>query len=270
MVMEKEHPVLEHGLVYPVGNTHLSYYEDVSEIFEEEGAAIEDGHVMTVGADLVGWWLKDRYPGAEVTTVEVNPYAAYMQNFAGYQLENGRRPAEVKQLMGVEDSDNQLPGFLEEERVPRDVEEAHLDYVNDPETAFNQVPDFEMMRFANGDFYPEILDEIGSSARRPDRSVVEDVRDAGLPEVDVAFTNNVSDRMGRGSDIESFQQVMEDVLADDACLEMYSSTNREEVRHQLEESDGAFSDIRFNPDVDFWWVPGDYMDRDDPLVALAL
>lgn len=260
----------EFQLVYPVGNTHLDYYEDVVDIFEENGADLEDSRVLTVGTDLVGWWLKDRYPGAEVTTVEVSPYAAYMQNFAGYHLETGRSPSEVKHLMGVEDGDNRFPGFLEGEEVPRDVEHAHREYVEDPATAFGQVPEFERMRFANGDFYPEILDEIGSSVSRPDRNVIDDVRNAGIPEVDVAFTNNVSDRMGRGADIEPFREVMEDVLSDDGYLEMYASTNRREVHDQLEDSNGVFSDIRFNPDVDFWWVPGDHMDRDDPLVALAL
>ncbi|MFB6241307.1 MAG: hypothetical protein ABEJ36_00710 [Candidatus Nanosalina sp.] len=40
---------------YPVGNTHLSYYDDVMDYFQDRGFEPESSEILTVGTNLVGW-----------------------------------------------------------------------------------------------------------------------------------------------------------------------------------------------------------------------
>ncbi len=255
-----------HGPVYPVGNVHLPYYEDVTEDFVDRGLEPEDSHIVTVGSDLIGWWLKGRYPEAEVTTVEVNPRTSYMQNFAGNYLsgpEEDRSVEELKGLIGVTDPSTGIPDFVEDGETPEEVMNEHREYVGREDTSFDEVPDFSQVGFAWKDFYPEILDEIGFNTRRPDNQIVGDFREQDIPEADAFYTNNVIDTVGE----ESFYRAVEEIMKDDAYLEVVSEPEGQQLR---EEFSGLEPDM--NPDVGFWWQPSPeeekYREGYRPSVAL--
>ncbi len=144
--------------MYQVGNTHLSYYDDVMDYFSERGFESSDSDIVTVGANLVGWYLKDQYPEASIHTVEVESRTAEMQNRIGRQLSEGADPESLR-------SSVQSYDFLEPE------EEC-------------------------GAIYPEIITEIGNRARQPDSSHVKCFSDYS-GEADLVLTNNVGDFMGR-------------------------------------------------------------------------
>ncbi|MFB6175102.1 MAG: hypothetical protein ABEJ87_03925, partial [Candidatus Nanohalobium sp.] len=241
-----------HGPTYPVGNTHLPYFEDVTDYFEEEGLEPEDSHIVTVGSDLIGWWMKDEYPEAEVTTVEVNPRTSYLQNFAGDYLSRpdaGKSTDELKELIGIDDPTTGIPNFVEEDVTPLEVLDEHTEYVRRPGTVFDQVPDFSQVGFAFRDFYPGIIDEIGFNTQRPDNHVIGDFRQVDIDDADAVFTNNVVDTMGR----DELYTGLDDVTGDQSYVEVVS----EPGSHDADDLKGGFPDLEaeINPDVDFWWKP---------------
>lgn len=255
-----------HGSTYPVGNVHLPYYEDVSEYFVDRGLEPEDSHVVTVGSNLIGWWLKNQYPEAEVTTVEVNPRTSYLQDFASDYLsepEEDRSVEELKGLIGITDPSTGIPGFVEDGETPEDIMKEHKEYVERQETNFDEVPDFSQIGFAWKDFYPEILDEIGFNTQRPENQMIGDFREQDIPEADAVYTNNVIDTVVK----ESFYEGLEDMMKDDAYIELVSEPGGRPLGKE-------FSGLQreMNPDVGFWWRPSpeekkqkeDYM----PLIAL--
>lgn len=144
--------------VYQVGNTHLSYYDDVMDYFANRGFEADGSEVVTVGANLIGWYLKDRYPEAEVETVEVEGRTAEIQNRIGERLSEGCRPS-----------------WLQEEVETRDLLEPGED---------------------SGVIYPEIVSEIGNDVAEPDSSFVGCFSDYE-GEADLVISNNVGDFMGR-------------------------------------------------------------------------
>ncbi|AOV95069.1 hypothetical protein AQV86_04055 [Nanohaloarchaea archaeon SG9] len=246
-------------LAYPSGNVHLPYFEAVAERFEGEGLEPEDAHIVTVGSDLVGWWLKDRYPEAEVTTVEVNPRTSYLQNFAGDYLSRpgpGKSTDELKEFLGIDDPGTGIPNFVEDGKVPGEVLEKHREYAGRPETGFDEIPDFSEIGFAWKDFYPGVIDEIGFNTERPDNQVIGDFREQNLSGADAVYTNNVFDVVGG----ESFYGGIEKFLKDEAYLEMVSEPGSEqEIREQFS---GLEADL--NPDIDFWWKPSPKEEKEKP------
>lgn len=248
-----------HGPVYPVGNVHLPYYEDVTENFVDRGLEPEDSHLVTVGSDLIGWWLKGQFPEAEVTTVEVNPRTAYMQNFAGdYLSQEDGSVEELKGFLGIDKPGTGIPAFVEDGETPEEVLEAHEDYVEKEASSFDEVPDFSEIGFAWKDFYPEILDEIGFETARPDSQIVGDFRHEAIPEADAMYTNNVVDTVGK----KDFYSAVRDTLADDGYLEATSEPSSYENKEAFDPSLGLEADV--NPDVDFWWRPSPEEEREAP------
>lgn len=150
--------------VYQVGNTHLSYYDDVMDYFQDEGFEPEDSDIVTVGSNLVGWYLKHEYPSAHVETVEVEPRTAEMQNEIGRLLSKGEDPREIRR-------DVESRGLLEPDEVC-------------------------------GVMYPEIVSEIGNDVREPDSSYV-GCFSGYHGDADLVLTNNVGDFMGREELIHS-------------------------------------------------------------------
>ena len=249
-----------HGPVYPVGNTHLPYYEDVTERFLDQGLEPEEAHIVTVGSDLVGWWLKDKFPESEVTTVEVNPKTSYMQNFAGNYLSrqaNGKSIDELKRFLGIEDPSTGIPDFVDDGDIPEGVMEAHIDYVDEEDSEFDQVPDFSQIGFAWRDFYPEILDEIGFNAEKPDNHVIGDLRYAGIEEADAMYTNNVIDIVGRSD----FYSAVGGILSEKGYLELNSEPGSYSGAEAFEPSLGLEAEI--DPEVDFWWQPSPEEEKDE-------
>lgn len=249
-----------HGSVYPVGNTHLPYYEDVTERFLDQGFEPEDSHIVTAGSDLIGWWLKNMFPEAEVTTVEVNPKTSYMQNFAGNYLSDESEEksiAELERLLGIQDPSTGIPDFVEDEKVPDDVMNAHTDYINDEASSFDQVPDFADIGFAWKDFYPEVLEEIGFNTSRPDNHVIGDIRHERIGEADLMYTNNVIDIVGR----RDFYSTVGDILSDGGYLEVNSEPGSYEGEEAFDGSLGLKGEV--NPDVDFWWQPSPEEEKDE-------
>lgn len=250
MVEDWENDV--HGSVYPVGNAHLPYYEDVTDRFLDEGFEPEDSHIVTAGSDLIGWWVKDKFPETEVTTVEVNPRTSYLQNFAGnYLSEDGENKSieDLKRLIGIEDPSTGIPDFVEDGDVPEDIMNVHRDYVESEDTNFDEVPDFSEIGFAWKDFYSNILDEIGFNASRPDNHIVGDLRHEGIEEADVMYTNNIIDTVGR----EEFYNTVRDTLSNQGYLEITSEPSSYEGNEAFDDSLGL--DAEVNPDVNFWWQP---------------
>ena len=238
-----------HGPVYPVGNIHLQYFEEVTERFVDGGLEPEDAHIVTVGSDLIGWWLKGQYPEAEVTAVEANPRTSYLQSFAGdYLSDTGTKKSteQLKGLIGIDDPSTGIPSFVEQDETPQEVMEAHEDYVQRPDTRFDEVPDFPEIGFAWKDFYSGIIDEIGFDTERPDNHIIGDFRDQEIPDADAVYTNNVIDIVGE----ESFYRGLEDIMKDEAYLEAFSEPGGEALR---EEFSGLNSEM--NPDIGFWWQP---------------
>lgn len=257
-------------LVYPVGNTHLPYYKDVINFFQDEGADPEKLHIMTVGSDLVGWWLKDRFPDSEVTVVEANEDASYLQNFAGYYLSNELEEGSVEELkhyMGINDRSNVTPGFLDQGETPEEIKEVHQDFVSAPETPFQDVPDFSGMSFAYNEFYPEILEEIKSNSKKPNRFLKKDLRQVEL-EADIVFTNNIIDKI----ESREFIDEIDRITSEESYVELYASSEKETTRTLLEDYSNSNSfTMDFNPEVDFWWTPlTQEQERDQytPLLAL--
>ena len=246
-----------HGPVYPVGNVHLPYYEDVTENFMDKGLEPEDSHIVTVGSDLIGWWLKGKFPEAEITTVEVNPRTSYMQNFAGDYLSQHKGSIEdLKGLLGIDDHDTGIPAFVEEGETPETVMDAHREYVEKEASKFDEVPDFSEVGFAWKDFYPGILDEIGFETKRPDNQIIGDFRHESVPEADAIYTNNVIDTVGK----KDFYSEVRDILSDEAYLETTSEpSSYEEV---FDPSIGLEPDL--NPEVDFWWQPSPPEEKESP------
>ncbi len=241
-----------HGPTYPVGNTRLPYFEDVTDYFEEEGLEPENSHIVTVGSDLVGWWLKDQYPEAEVTTVEVNPRTSYMQSFAGDYLSRpgaDKSEEELKRLMGIDDPSTGIPSFVEDGVTPVEVLDHHTEYVQRPGTGFDQVPDFSEVGFAWRDFYPGIIDEIGFNTKKPDNHVIGDFREVDIDDADAVFTNNVVDTVGK----DEFYTGLDEITGDQAYVEVVS----EPGSHGSDDLKGGLPDLEaeINPDVDFWWKP---------------
>jgi hypothetical protein len=204
--------------VYPVGHTHLKYYDDVMEYFGEEGFEPEGSTVLTVGADLVGWYLKDQYPEAHVETVEIDPRTAEMQEDIGERLSRGEDPVEIRQDL------EQNPGTFLDSRLDLGEE--------------------------IGTIYPGVVEEIGENASRPDASHVTDF--SGYSgDADIVLTNNVSDYM----ETDEFFQAVESTGAD--YLEMYSVLpGADELIEEGSEDLGMKSEI--DPDLRFDWegLPG--------------
>ncbi|MEF8880736.1 MAG: hypothetical protein V5A72_02825 [Candidatus Nanohaloarchaea archaeon] len=260
-------------LIYPVGNTHLSYYEDVLEEFEKEDIDFENSKIMTVGSDLIGWWLKGEFPKAEVTTVEANLEAAYFQNLAGYYLSDDSSQSsidEVKNYLGIENRSNRRPGFLNEDNeIPSNVRASHQRFLDDSEY-FDEIPSISKVFFAFNEFCPEVIDEIGFETRKPDNTVIGDLRNEDLPEADVAFTNNVVDKMS----ITNFIESLEENMRSEGYFEMYASRRKDKVKEALDDIDeGVFQYTLFNPNVDLRWTPEEYKNGSeegyDALVALS-
>ena len=168
--------------VYPVGNTHLKYYEDVMDYFEQQGFEPEESEILTVGADLIGWNLQDRYPDASVGTLEINPKTSSVQYEVGERLLEDENPLSV-----VSDVRKGVSGF-----------DHILDWSDEV-----------------GNIYPEIVLELGNDVARPRSGSVGDFADYG-GDADVVLTNNVSDYMNRGEFLESL------VRTDASYAEMYS------------------------------------------------
>ncbi|MFB6115718.1 MAG: hypothetical protein ABEK04_05550 [Candidatus Nanohalobium sp.] len=258
-----------HGPTYPVGNTHLPYFEDVTDYFEDEGLEPEDSHIVTVGSDLVGWWLKDQYPEAEVTTVEVNPRTSYMQNFAGDYLSRPdaeKSTEELKELMGIDDPSTGIPNFVEDGVTPVEVLDRHTEYVQRPDTNFDEAPDFSEVGFAWKDFYPGIIDEIGFNTERPDNHVIGDFRYEDIDEADAVFTNNVVDTVGK----EEFYRGLNSITGEEAYVEVVSEPSSYEDEELTDKGLGLEAEI--NPEVDFWWQPSPEEEKEAdgyrPTVAL--
>lgn len=144
--------------LYPVGNTHLSYYDDVMDYFTDQGFTAEDSDIVTVGANLVGWYLKDQYPEATVQTLEVEERTAEMQNMIGRQLSEGA----------------------------------------DPESLRDRVESYDILEPEEecGAIYPEIITEIDNRASEPDSSHITCFSEYE-GEADLVLTNNVGDFLGR-------------------------------------------------------------------------
>jgi hypothetical protein len=140
--------------VFPVGNTHLPYYEDVMDHFEERGFEPEDSHVLVVGGELVAWHLKDRYPGAQVESIDVEERTMELQRNFAERLESGEDPERLVEEL----NDGEVLGYDE------DI----------------------------GSVYPGILPEIGNQVAEPDASRVRDIENyRGEP--DLILSNNVCD-----------------------------------------------------------------------------
>lgn len=245
-----------HGATYPVGNVHLPYYEEVMERFMDKGLEPGDSHIVTVGSDLIGWWLKDNHPEAEVTTVEVNPQTSYLQNFAGDYLseeEDEKSVKELRKLMGISDPSTGIPDFVEDGETPEEINDEHEKYVEKEASRFDEVPDFSKIGFAWEDFYPEILDEIGFNTTSPDNQVVGDFRYEDIPEADAVFTNNVINAVGE----ESFYEGLEDILKEEAYLEVVSEPGITQLRDEY----GGLKAEK-NPETDFWWKPSPEAEKD--------
>lgn len=141
--------------VFPVGNTHLAYYEDVLDYFEDRGFS-GDGHVLVVGGELIAWHVKDRYPEAFVESIDVEERTLEMQSNVGERIAKG---ANSNWLM----------------------EEVRTD----------KLLDFGEER---GTIYPEIIEELDGRVERPDSSQRMDFADySGDP--DLILSNNVCDYM---------------------------------------------------------------------------
>lgn len=234
--------------VYPTGNIHLSYYEDVIDFFESEGADFQDSKIVTVGADLIGWYLKERFPDAEVETVEVNSSTSYLQNFAGNYLSNEepRKSYEkLKSLLGLNTNLDRSTVLSE-----------HQNFVESENSPFDDEKDVLEMEFQPGEYYAEILNEIGFNTRQPDETHVEDIRDVSICHADIAFTNNIYDKVGPAE----FQESISGLVDNEGFLEMntltpsYNKNLEPEPVRKLEFSDSSvFYDPEVNPDVRFWW-----------------
>lgn len=258
-----------HGPVYPVGNVHLPYFKDVLNNFEDRGLGPEDSHIITVGSDLVGWWLKDQYPEAEVTTVEVNPRTSYMQNFAGDYLSRPhaeKSTEELKQLIGIDDPTTGVPNFVEEDVTPIEVLDRHTEYVQRPDTRFDDVPDFSEIGFAWKDFYPGILDEIGFNTKRPENQIIGDFREVDIEDADAVLTNNVVDTIGK----DEIYRGIDQITKDEAYIEMVSEPGSYQDNDLKDNSLGL--DTEIDPELDFWWQPSPEEEKEAtayrPTVAL--
>ena len=140
--------------VYPVGNTHKAYYDDVLVYFEREGFDSEDSHILVVGGELIAWSVKDRYPESRVESIDVEERTLALQSSIAERLRSGEDPADISQQI----ESRELRNFGEEW----------------------------------GTTYSGIVKEIGKNVVEPDVSRVQDVETyQGDP--DMIISNNVCD-----------------------------------------------------------------------------
>lgn len=125
--------------VYPVGNTHKAYYDDVLDYFEDEGFASEGSHILVVGGELIAWNIKNRYPKSEVESIDVSERTMDIQSDIAERLASGEEPSRIveeidnKQIGGIgDDWGTVYPGIVEE--VGEDVLEPDVSRVQDVET----------------------------------------------------------------------------------------------------------------------------------------
>ncbi len=140
--------------VYPVGNTHKAYYDDVLDHFEDEGFESEGSHILVVGGELVAWNIKDRYPESDVESIDVSEKTMDIQSGIGERLASGENPSQIRE----------------------------------------EIENIELRKAGDnwGTVYPEIVEEIGNNALEPDTSRVQDVESyQGSP--DMIISNNVGD-----------------------------------------------------------------------------
>lgn len=140
--------------VYPVGNTHKSYYDDVLDYFERQGFEPENSRILVVGGELIAWNIKDRFPKSHVESIDVEEKTLELQSGIAERLESGEDPSTIAQQ--IEDRE-----FIDSEK--------------------------EL-----GTTYPEIVAEIGDNVLEPDNSRVEDI-ESYRGEADMVISNNVSD-----------------------------------------------------------------------------
>lgn len=184
--------------VFPVGNMHLPYYEEVLDYFEDRGFS-GDEHVLVVGGELVAWHVKDRYPEAFIESIDVEERTLEMQTEIGERIANG------------EDSDR----LMEDVRTDRLLE-------------FGE---------EKGTVYPEIIEEIEGRVERPDRSQQMDFADYnGDP--DLILSNNVCDYMADFTDsVEDADPdflEMYTVFPAEEITEDYSGPMRPEVNPEVD------------------------------------
>lgn len=139
--------------VYPVGNTHLPYYTDVMDHFEERGFSGEDDNILVVGGELIAWHMKDQYPDSFVQSIDIQDRTLELQSGIAERLSNG---------------------------------------VN-PETLINEVKNTDLMTGEDlGTMYPEIINELEGKVAEPDESYVQDFT-AYEGDPDLILSNNVCD-----------------------------------------------------------------------------
>jgi hypothetical protein len=141
--------------------------------FAEQGFRPEDSDILAVGANLIGWYLKDQYPEATVETLEVEERTAEVQDSIGGQLSDGADPESLRDKVS---SYNIL----------------------DPEEEC-------------GAIYPDIITEIGNRASEPDASYVMCFSDFE-GEADLIISNNVGDFLGRKELLHSAERADVDFL----------------------------------------------------------
>lgn len=142
--------------IYPVGNTGREYYDQVIEFFQAKGADFNNSNIVMIGSDLIGWYLKDRFPQANVTTIEENSTTSRLQNRVG-ELLYEKAPADEVLSKTFEEhlSDSSEAGFI-------------------------------------GTTYSDVVYELENNVSPPDESIVSDFRNVGF-DADIVFTNNVYD-----------------------------------------------------------------------------
>lgn len=139
--------------VYPVGNTHKTYYEDVLDYFEEKGFESENSHILVVGGELIAWTIKSRYPDSHVESIDVKERTMDIQTDIAERLNSGEPPSDIT----------------------RNVENQTLRELGDVGTT-----------------YPGIIGEIGENVLEPDSSQVGNVEDYE-GSADMIISNNVCD-----------------------------------------------------------------------------
>lgn len=105
---------------------------------EDGGADLDNSHAVFVGGTFYGQNFKGEYPESEVTVVEADPISAYMQSFAGYQLQEGYTANEIEEMMLRIEKNHDNPGgksslqtFVE---IPESkynwIKERHKEFLN--------------------------------------------------------------------------------------------------------------------------------------------